>query len=182
MSSDNTPETDGPASERGRPKPARGGVPILSILALLVALATAGYVIYRDPPWGRLGKYSFSTPEQALRSDMKMEANGDIHALIELNAKLDRKQLREKLNSLDVKRTADYKGKTALFIQYKSTDKETKQEKERKEVVWYEKEETTGYWRRTYVSSMEVRTSDEKLAKEIEQWGSSGMGFGGPGN
>lgn len=183
MSFDNSPDAPPPVPKRARPEPARGGVSVLSVLALLVALATAGYVIYRDPPWGRLAKYSFATPEQAMRSDMKMEATGDIHALIELNAKLDKKQLKEKLNTLEVKRTAEFKGKTVLFIQYMATDKdakEPKEAKERKEVVWYEKEEGSGYWRRSYVGNGEVGGTDEKLAKDIDAWTSRG-GIGMPG-
>lgn len=178
MSFDNTPDAPPPpASERARPKPVRTIAGPLALVALLVALATAGYVVYRDPPWGRLAKYSFATPEQAMRSDLKMEATGDIHALIELNAKLDKKQLKERLNTLEVKRTAEYKGKTALFIQYMATDKdakESKEPKERREVVWYEKEEGSGYWRRTYASPGEIRGMDEKLAKDIDAWTSRG--------
>ncbi len=180
MSFDNSPDAPPPAPKRARPEPARGGVSVLSVLALLVAVATAGYVIYRDPPWGRLAKYSFATPEQAMRSDMKIEATGDIHALIELNAKLGKKQLKEKLNTLEVKRTAEYKGKTVLFIQYRATDKDAKEAKERKEVVWYEQEEGSGYWRQSYVNSGEVRGTDEELAKDIDAWSSRG-GIGMPG-
>src|SRR5262249_31440863 len=132
MSSDNTPDTPPPPRP---PKRAPGGGPsIMSILALLIAVVTACYVMFRDPPWGHLTKYNFSSPENALRSDMRMEANGDIHALIELNAKLDKKQLKEKSSSLEVKRTAEFDGKTALFIQYKSYDKKKKKDEEHKEV------------------------------------------------
>jgi len=164
--------TGGNPRRRGSSRPGL----LFGLAGFLIALATAGYVIYRDPPWGRLGKYNFSTPEQALKSDWQLEANGDIHALIELQKKLDRKNLQEKLNSLEVKRTAEYKGRTALFIQYKTTDRETKKEKERKEVVWYEKDEKSGLWRQAFVSSVDVRKNDEALAKDIESWTVGGLG------
>ena len=73
-----TPVT--PAPLLAAPQPARNGASLVSLLALMIALLTAAYVIYRDPPWGRLAKYNFSDPEQALRSDMRIRADGDIRA------------------------------------------------------------------------------------------------------
>src|SRR5207253_577581 len=76
---------------RPRPKPAGGGFSVMGLIALLIALVVAGYVIYRDPPWGRLAKYNFSTPENALKSEFKMQANGDILSMIEYESKTERK-------------------------------------------------------------------------------------------
>ena len=170
--------------EPRRTKPARtgGGFPILGLLALLVALATAGYVVYRDPPWGRLGKYNFSSPEQSMRSDLRMRANSDVLALIELDGKLEKKELNLRLSSLKVDKAVDWQGKTALFIQYKQLNRKTKEEKERKEVVWYEKDDTTGYYKRTFdIDTGELRKTDEKLYKDMMAWNASGMGMGGIG-
>lgn len=175
MSSDNPPDTPNPAPAPAASRPARGGPSLLSVIALLIALLTAAYVIYRDPPWGRLAKYNFSTPEQALRSQTKMEANADILSLIELNIKREQKQLKEKLNTLEVKRTAEFEGKTVLFIQYKMTDKNAKEPKEpteHKEVVWYEKEEN-GYWQQT-APPRALQTGDPQLAKDINAWSGRG--------
>lgn len=166
MPTDHTP-TPEPAPRT----PATGGTPVLAFLALLVATLTAAYVIYRDPPWGRLGKYDFSTPEQALRSESRMRANGDIPAMIELESRLDRKEEKERLATLEIKRTAEFRGKTALFVQYKRTDKGSKKEVVRREVMWYEKEEGSGYWRQTSVSSTDLRKGNEKLARDIDAWG-----------
>jgi hypothetical protein len=186
MSAENTPNTPNPTPEppmSASPKPARGGSGVVSLIALAVALLTAGYVIYRDPPWGRLAKYNFSDPEQALRSDWRIRANGDFPAMVELAPKWDYKEDKERLDTLDVKRKADWNGKTALFIQYKLTDqddKDAKEPKELKEVVWLEKSEKSGYWQRVFVDPGKVRKTDPQLAKDIGAWTGRG-GFGMPG-
>jgi hypothetical protein len=152
-------------------------VSFLSVLALFIAVVTAGYVLYRDPPMGRLGKYNFSTPEEALRSNLRMEANGDVFARIELEEKLGRKEAKERISTLEVNRTAEFKGKTILFIQYKATDKHTKEQKDRKQVVWFVKDEDTGIWQPT-TPGADFQMMDKKLSQDIaewEGWGKLGM-------
>src|SRR6185503_11543382 len=75
MSTDNTSNTPPAAAPTAPtpPKPARNTAGLIALVALGIALLTAGYVVYRDPPWGRLAKYNFSNPEQALRSEVRME-------------------------------------------------------------------------------------------------------------
>jgi hypothetical protein len=166
-----------PPAPPAPPKRASGGPSIVSMLALLIAVTTACYVVFRDPPWGHLGKYDYSSPEQALRSDMRIRANGDMPALIELEGQMLRKAEKERLASLEVKRTAEFKGKTALFIQFKSTDKNSKEEKERKQVVWYAKDDVTGRWERTDLGE-DIRQLDKKLAQDIAEWqGWPGIGM-----
>ena len=86
---------------------------------------------------------------------------------------MDHKEEQEQLDTLEVKRTADWDGKTAMFIQYKVPDKESKESKERKEVVWYEKNEKSGFWRRAFVDLSKVRRTDKKLAEDIDAWSGS---------
>ena len=156
------------------PRLRRGGTSgafLLALLGFLVALATAGYIVYRDPPWGRLSKYDFSTAENALKSQLKMEANADVLALVQYTAKFERNHLKEKLDTLEIAKTADYDKKTVLFIKYKETDKKTKETKDRKEVEWFEKDEDTGYWKPVpYVDMAKLKQANEKLAEEITKW------------
>jgi hypothetical protein len=166
---------DAPRRELRDSNPPRRGFPF-GLVALLVSLVALGYTMYHNPPWGPLARYNYSTAEAACRSDLEMEARGDIPAFMALNRRVDKRNIQERLATLDIAKTADYKGKKVLFVKYKTTDKETKQEKERKEVHWYEKHEDSGYWQRTYVNESEVRKTDEKLAKDIEAWGRSGGG------
>jgi hypothetical protein len=177
-----TEHADEPRS-RPRPKPAGGGFSVLGLIALLVALLTAGYVIYRDPPWGRLTKYNFSTPEQALRSRMQMQANGDYLAQGEYFSQQFKKDKKKELDSLKVEKTAEWRGKTAVFVRYNRVDRIKKTEKEVKEVVWFEKDEDTGKYREAlFVDTSELVKSDEKLYKEIQAWEASARpNFGGPG-
>jgi hypothetical protein len=153
---------------RGSAPPARGFV--LGLVALLISLVALGYALYHNPPWSPLARYNYSSAEAALRSDLLMEARGDVPAFMELNRRIDRRNMQERLATLEIVKTADYKGKKALFVKYKTTDKETKQQKERKDVEWYELDEGSGFWQRSYSGMEEVRRSDERLAREIEEW------------
>lgn len=171
--------SDSPRLRRGA---ASGGF-LLALIAFVLALLTAGYIVYRDPPWGRLSKYDFSSPEASLRSQIKMEMNADILASVELASKLGRKEIKEKFDSLEIKadKTGEVDGKKVVFYQYKVTDKESKKTRDVKDVQWFEKDEDSGYWKRSYMDPATVQAKNEKLAKEIAAW-SNRLGFGGPGD
>jgi len=165
---------DTPPPSRSRRRPAAeprsssGGAGkftlVLAVLTFLLAAATAGYVVYRDPPWGRLSRYDFSTPEGAQRSHLQMERNGDIQAMIELNRKIDRRKTGERLESLSVKKTVEFQGKKGLFTTYK-IDGKTK-----KTVEWFEKDADSGYWKPTFVSPFEMEKTDKAQAEEVKKW------------
>jgi hypothetical protein len=149
-----------------RPRGAAGGRAtfVLALLAFLLTLATASYVVYRDPPWGRLSRYDFSTPEASQRSQLKMASNGDLLAMIELNRKLDRQKARERLESLSVRKAVDYQGKKGLFTSVKVDGKT------RHTVEWFEKDADTGYWKQAFVNEAELGKTDGALADEIRKW------------
>lgn len=175
-----------------RPPAGGGNAPlILASLGCLVALLAAGYVVYRDPPWkakekeaapaaglsGNLGKYDFSSPEAAQRSMLRMQLDADVGSIIEYETKFDRKKRKERLETLEVKRTVDYpgandrdRGKKVIFYTYKEGGKE------KRATQWYERDEDSGLWRRTYLTlprfSPNGKTDEREaaLADEIRQW------------
>jgi hypothetical protein len=165
-------EGDRPSAYK-RPGPPSGsskGTVFFAVAALVLVFASVGYSVYKNPPWGRLSKYDFSTPEAALKSQMKMDANADILASVEYQSKVRGKAIKEKIDTLEVKRTEDFDGKKVLFVQFKETDRETKKTEDRKVIEWFEKDDDSGLWKETYVSTSQVREKNEKLAKEIEDW------------
>lgn len=145
---------------------------VLSLVAFLLALTVTGYIVHRDPPWGRLSKYDFSTPEAAMRSHLKMEANADILTRAEYEARIEKKPSREMLASLEIKAVthAAMDLKTVVFYRYQVTDPASKKTRERQAVQWFEKDEDTGYWKKTYVDLSRVHAVNKRLAAEISDW------------
>jgi hypothetical protein len=168
-----------PHTHRSRRGSSTGAV-LLALFGTLVALATAGYVVYRDPPGkaktdstdpaktttsaaSNLSRYDFSSAEAALRSEYKIQLTGDVPALLELQAKTDRKVRQEALDTLDVKRAVDFEGKKVVFLTYRKDGKEVK------ETHWYRRDPDAGMWIRTEPPA-KVREKDPKLAGEIQAW------------
>lgn len=146
---------------------------LLALFGFLIALGTAAYVIYRDPPWGRLSKYDFSTPEAALRSQIRIMMNADAQAKAEFEATLDRQRMKEKLATMEIKRSETFEKKQVLFITFKREDKELKS------VEWFEKDDKTGLWKPTFESTDRIRTVNRALADAIQAWVTRDGGRGG---
>lgn len=161
--------SEGEPSAYSRSKAAAGsskGTAFFAVAAILLTVASVGYSFYKNPPWGRLSKYDFSSPEAALRSNLKLEANGDILAAVEYEAKIDRRKRKEYRDTLEVKRTEDADGKKLIFIQYRETNPSTKKTRQLYDVRWFERNEDTGYW----TPSTPSRNVPEKLSQDIIEW------------
>jgi hypothetical protein len=147
----------------------------LAIAALGISLSAAAYVLYRDPPWGRLSRYDFSTAERAYLSQLRIEANGDLLAMIELQRKLDERNLREKLNSLKIDHSEMHQGKAVLFISYEANGNRMH------EVSFYEQHpDHSNLWRQTHISVDQIRATNQRLADEIQSWLANNNGGGFP--
>jgi hypothetical protein len=156
-----TQRTDVADAPRGG---SRAALP-LSIIALVLALAAVTYVVYRDPPWGRLGRYDFRTPEAAYLSQLRIEANADLQAHVELQRKLNNRELREKLETTVIPRTRQFNDKHVLFIRYERKGQLVH------EVTIMEKDPEHGdIWKPTFSAEQEIRLQNPALAKEIENW------------
>jgi predicted Zn finger-like uncharacterized protein len=172
----NTPP---PPTERvDRPRPARGRVPMPTLvafgalgaaaLALVLALVALGVAVFRNPLGAGLAKYSFTTPKNALVSHLEIQASKDIRAMMELDNVREGPQVREKIRTLDVKKEAEWKGTTILFVSYE------RKGVKKYEVVGFEKDASTGYWLRTYFSRYDLEKDNAELGRQIRSWETKG--------
>jgi hypothetical protein len=171
-----------PAKRAGRSEsaePTGGGSRkplLLAIAALVVSLSAAAYVVYRDPPWGRLSRYDFSTAERAYMSQLRIEANGDLQTMIEMQRKLDERRVGEKLRSVKIDHSEMHQGKAVLFISYEWNGYRMH------EVTYYERHpEHANLWRQTHISIDTIRSANAGLADEIQKWLANSNGGGLPG-
>jgi len=152
-------------SETPEPAQRQGGSPlsiVFSLLALLISLGTAAYTLTRDPLKGRLGKYDFSTPEEAYRSSVRMAADGDYVARMEREGKLIAPQAREQFLTSKIK-SESYRGKVVLFITFERNGKP------RNLVRWFEKDPETQMWKRSWQMKSETALGGGGLPQELSQ-------------
>lgn len=98
-----------------------------------------------------------------MASHLKLEKNRDVATARALNDLKSRRKLSEKIGSLKVEKTADFRGMRLLFTKY------TENGVERKQVSAMEKDAETGLWFPTYVSAYMLR-DDPKLKDAYEDW------------
>lgn len=163
-------ESGQPAHAAAAPARSSKWTYFFAVAGLLLALFAAGYTVYRNPPLGRLSKYDLTTPEAALRSMTRMQADGDYKAMFEYQTKLMRTELQDISDTLVVHRTAPFEKQTAVFFQFRFTNPLTKQEQETKFVEWFEKDERSGYWLPARERPRDLPQKDPQLAAEIEKW------------
>jgi hypothetical protein len=137
---------------------------VFSSIALLLGIVALLYSWLHDPLGYGLKSYDFSTPQAALRSQMKIEMNQDIRAQIQLHSAKSQKRVREALDTMQIHREARYKGKTLLFVSLRQ-DGIKKQR-----IDAFEKDADTGLWSQTFVSSFEVESEDRFLAQQMREW------------
>lgn len=117
-----------------------------------------------DPLGSGISKYDLSTPKAALVSQMKMQLNTDIRAVLELESRLKGRTLKEAISTLDVRKEAEYRGRKLLFVSFKE-DGVTKHK-----VEAFTKDANTGFWIPDYVGEYEVEKDDKDLAAQMRRW------------
>ena len=166
--------------------PRRGAANGVAILALILALAALFFALCSDPfksgfsfkvPFSSgLSGYDVETPAGMYKSQIEIEVNRDIRAMLELERRFDRKELKEKLDTLKIDSEADFKVDKKdskdpftgeykiLFVSYK------RDSKDQKEVVAMEKHRDSGLWRSRGAPLMEINEKNKELAKKIQDW------------
>ncbi len=96
----------------------------LSLVTWLGAPQTPGALAseYQTPPQSSsqlLQKYDLSTPAQTLRSQLKMQIDGDDEAMAELQALIAQQQLKAKLETLEIDREVISDGIAIVFTSYR---------------------------------------------------------------
>lgn len=136
----------------------------LAMLALVASGIALAVALLRDPLGKGLSAYDFTTPVKALRSDDEMKLNTDLRAVMQLQRKIEGKKIREKLDTLEVRRESEFAGKKLLFITFKDGGIS------RYRVAAYEKDAETGLWMSAYVSKYEVEQADKALSDQMTKW------------
>jgi hypothetical protein len=154
----------------------------LSGLALLVAVGTLGYVLFRgtgktestegkaDPVGTGLAGYDFSTATRAMESEARMESKLDVRARMEFDRKTREARAQEKADTTRVHREADYHGAKVVFYSYKEKG-ET-----RYRTQGYEKHEESGLWVKKSIAAGDVEGDDPTLAGQMRDWEKNGPG------
>jgi hypothetical protein len=137
---------------------------IVPAVALVVALAALAWSLFRDPMGPGLRGYDLSTPKGTLRAELEMALNMDVRAAIELEYRRNAARSKEKLKTLEVRKQADWKGTTILFVTY------LRKGLRQHEVVGYEKNAEAGIWAPKFVSSYDVRSDNRELAEAMDLW------------
>ena len=144
---------------------------LLAIASLLVSGAALYLVVTKDPgvPGKSISEYDFSTPKAAVRSQMEMDANGDVRAMMEFarrRAMADEKKNRKRLKSLEFGELLEHEDKTAVL--YKVTD----EDKDRHRVTWLEKLSDGNYYRTMgpFFDWREKHPEKAKIQKTIQEW------------
>lgn len=141
---------------------------LLSATALIVAILALTASDGKNPLGAGLEKYDFKTPRAAFRSSVKMFANGDFRAQIELQRKLTEPTYREQLKTLEISKEVAIKSQgkelVVLFVSYDEDGK-----KQYKCFVM-EKIAKSDLWNRTYYSRYTIAKIDKDLSKQMEEW------------
>jgi hypothetical protein len=146
---------------------------ILALLAFLQSLAAASGVYYllyvREDPLGKgLSRYDFSTPASALKSGIQMEADHDLKAALEFERKTQKKDFQEILNTLEVKKEAEWGGRKILFVSFKRDGVTVFATRA------FEKHADSGYWVKADVMLPSVRQNNQELAEAMDRWEKTG--------
>jgi len=132
----------------------------LSLLALLIALGTAGWVLFRSSL--SRSRYDFSSPEAALKSDLTMTRDGDFDAIRAYYRDFNRSVASEVLKSVHVEHMREHKGAKLLFLSF------TERGEPVRECRFYVKDAESGLWGED--RKMRVRLRDAEITSAVTQW------------
>jgi hypothetical protein len=145
----------------------------LSALALVTALGALGWQLYgkfapaketANPLGKGLKAYNFKTPKDAYLSQLEIDRSHDILARLELDEARHGPELKEQLETTQVRKEENWKGITILFVEYQ------KKGVKKYLIQGYAKETGSGLWLPKYVSAYEVRKESPELANRMESW------------
>jgi hypothetical protein len=134
----------------------------------VLALVALGLHFFADPLGPGLARYDFTTPQAALVSQMQIKLRKDVRAAAELQALAEGDKIKEKLDTLEVRREADWNGTRILFIAYQEGGSK------RYGIAGFEKNARTGLWAPVPVPLESVREQNPDLAKQIDSWEKEG--------
>lgn len=139
----------------------------LSITAIAlssVAILLSGYAVIKPNPIGKgIDAYDFSSPEEALKSELLIQKSGDLLAQTEYQVRRSLKDIEARDASMEIHDSSDYDGKKILFISYLEDGKS------KYDTRSFEKDSETGNWYYSYVSTYGMPDNSD-MKKRIEAW------------
>jgi len=155
-------------NELERSRPRRGVWPLVTTaLFAMLAMGAAAASLYLSMrpsqfPGTSLDNYDMSSPAEAYKSTIDMLLNADMRAITEINSQLYATEHREKRDSLAIEREISSNGHKGLLIRY------MKDGIERKEVVWMERDSSSGMWTEGYLSISDI--DDHEIIEIVDRW------------
>lgn len=135
---------------------------VLSLAAVVIAISSTAWSVFRNPLGPGISAYDFTTPEKAIDSDLAISINLDMRAARDIDRLMNLKKWEEKRNTLKIHRDANYQGKKILFISFKENGI-TKYD-----IEAVEKDAETGLWFPEYFSTYDM--DDDELEQAIKSW------------
>jgi hypothetical protein len=140
-----------------------GALPnVLSLLALVVSLGTAGWVASTRWPSALLAKYDFSSPEAALRSELTMTRDGDFDAIRAHYREFHRGVATEALKTLKVESTKEFKGAKILFVSFTDRGEPVR------ECRFFIRDAESGLWGED--RKLRTRLRDREVTNTVYRW------------
>jgi hypothetical protein len=141
--------------------------------ALLVSLATFGYVLWSDPLSGGLSRYDMSSPRAAYLSVMQREQKADLRAELEYQRRFaDRRpggrRIAEKIDTYEFRKEIEYGSRRGLLVSYKAGGEK------RHHIAWFEKDDKTGWWVETDIPLADIEKNDRELADQLRRFEMTG--------
>lgn len=137
---------------------------LVGCVALLVGLIAIACTFFLGPLGRGMKGYSFSSPENSLRSSMKITINGDMlarHELGLIRTKEKREELEEQLDTLEIHETSEYKDYKILFVSYEENSL-----KKYHTFIFEKSDDTAGYW----LPAAKFNIRDNDLKKAMSDW------------
>ena len=133
---------------------------VVSLAALLLTL----WLLMNNPLGKGLNAYDFSSPEQAMLSQIDIELNKDFRAAIELQRIRTGSDVtaRERRKTLKVHKEVTYQGKKILFVSF------SRNGLPKHDIASFEKDADSGFWFPSFVSTYDM--DDDALEKSIKDW------------
>lgn len=144
---------------------------LLSSTALTCALLALAVTLLYDPTQPNLKAYNLTTPEDALKSNLEMNANADFTSLLYLQGIEHGRRAAESLQSLRIHKTVEYQGQKVLFISYQENGLP------KFDTPAFEKDAESGLWIPQGTATLSYFKKDEDLTPleaSIKSWRAQG--------
>lgn len=144
---------------------------ILSVVAIVISLGTLARTYYHKPLGEGMSRYDMTTPKAAIESQLRMVADSDLLAVLEMNLLGDDDLAAEKLRTLEVAKESEWRGSKVLFVRFEQNGIK------KYDAEYLSKDAKTGIWRAnsslTYSlisAAMSDSPEDKAISNMVSTW------------